>query len=66
MTVYELIRRLSAFPPDIEVVMIPQKRDKWDKKNAQSVEYIYGRGLKIDTGDGEPMVEICGGSNATV
>lgn len=63
MTVYELIRRLSAYPPDVKVVIIPQKRNRWDKKNAQSIEYIFGRDLRIDTGNGEPMVEICGGSN---
>jgi len=60
MTVYELIHELSKYPPNVEVAIIPQKRKSWQQKNRQNVAYIYGRGLRINTGDGEPMVEICG------
>jgi hypothetical protein len=59
MTVYELIRQLSAFPPDVEVVMVPQKRQKWDRKSQQRVEYVWSRGFKPMSGD-EPIVELGG------
>ena len=65
MTVYELIGKLSSFPPDVEVVIIPQKRKRWNQKDSQRVDYVFGRGLKIDTGN-EPIVELCGVSDETI
>lgn len=59
MTVYELIRKLSKYAPDIEVFIVPQKRQKWNMKDRQRAEYVFDRGIKVMSGD-EPAIEISG------
>ena len=62
MTVYDLIRDLSQFPPDTRVVIIPQKREKWNRKDEQDAEYLFSRGFSKKYGAEvcEPTVEIAG------
>ena len=45
MTAYELIGKLSHYPPDTKVYIIPQKRGKWSKRDRQVAEYVFDRGF---------------------
>jgi len=65
MTVYELIHKLSNYPPNVDVYLVPQRRKKWDMKNRQRAGYVFDRGFKPMSGD-EPCIEIAGVSDETI
>ena len=44
MTAWQLIRELSRFDPDSEIVICPMRRDRWKTSDEQDVCGVYAAG----------------------